>query len=362
MYRLEASEPHSLPCAEQQAGTAAECVPDGPARVAAPHDLMATGRHCIIPRLEGIPTEYRFFEGIDLAAKLAKGLVSAGLAYPAWWTQVDNDPFRFIERALKDHVEAHGGPEIEREFFLRLGLSSDLNPYRANGDNADIGDEMFLILEPESAGYVVLGPTLQLLETVHPRLPATFFHLFTSALNRWIRVYDYRDAAERVDQLRRWYEADPDNESVELPAVDAAIPACLRKRWRPFKGRFIEELTEKAVNRKVRALLRGVIDLNRTSLKGDRPHLGERAEANLMDSNPPVPALLAVFNKHDAIEGCFDEESQGMLECPPEPNAVFSFSVENAETVREAFRLLSVVCDVLRQAAGLITMVMELAN
>ena len=362
MYGLEASEPHSLPCPEQQAGTAAECVSDDPARVATAHDLMATGRHCIIPRLEGIPTEYRFSEGVELAARLAKRLVSAGLANPARWIQAGRDPFRFIETALKDYVKVHGSPEIEREFFIRLGLSSDLNPYGADGDSAETGDEMFLILEPESAGYVVLGPTLGLLETVHPRLPVTFFDLFTSVLNRWIRVYDYRDAAERVDQLRQWYGADPDNEAVELPAVDAAIPACLRKKWRPLKGQSIEQLAEKTTNRNVRGLIQGVIDLNRTSLKGNRPDLGERAEENFMDWNPPVPALLAVFNKHDAIEGCFDEECQGMLECPPEPNVILPFSAENAESVCEAFRLLSVVCEVLRQAARLITMMMELAN
>jgi hypothetical protein len=30
----------------------------------------------------------------------------------------------------------------------------------------------------------------------------------------------------RVEQLREWYEADPEGETVELPAVDAAIPDC----------------------------------------------------------------------------------------------------------------------------------------
>src|SRR5262247_3532906 len=67
-----------------------------------------------------------------------------------------------------------------------------------------------------------------LLARTHPRLPITFFDLFTGALNRWVRVYDYRDALERVEQLREWYEADPDGEHVELPAVDAATPTWLR--------------------------------------------------------------------------------------------------------------------------------------
>lgn len=297
-----------------------------------------------------------------MAAKLGKTLITTGLANPAWWVQEERDPFRFIERTLKDQVEAHGGPEIEKEFFLRLGLVSDLDPYVQDGDQEDAGDEMFLILEPESAGYIVLGPTLRLLEAVHPRLPITFFDLFTGALNRWIRVYDHRDARERVEQIREWYEADPEGEMVELPAVDAAMPNCLRKKRNPLKERFLEHLVDRVRNRRARALLEGVMGLSGTSLKGKRPHIGERAQARLMDSNPPVPALLAVFNKHDAIEGCFDEECQGMLEYTPEPNVILPLHLVDAESVREAFRLLSVVCDVLRQGARLITLMMELVK
>ena len=360
MYGLEASEPRPLPRGGQQPGTAPESLPDSPTRLAAASNVMAVGRQWMIPRLEGIPTEYRLFEGIDVAARLAKTLVSAGLADSARWIEVGRDPFRFVEQALKDHVMACGGPEIEKEFFLRLGLVSDLDPYGNDSDQVDASGEMFLVLEPESAGYVVLGPTLRLLETVHPRLPVTFFDLFTAALNRWIRVYDHRDALERVEQLRQWYEADPDGETVELPAVDTAIPNSLRQKWNPLKERFVEQLAAKAKSRKARAVLEAVIELSRKSLKGKRPEIGEHAQARLMDSNPPVPALVAVFNKHDAIEGCFDEECQGMLECTPEPNVILPFRLENREDLREAFRLLSIVCDVLRQGARLITAMMEL--
>jgi hypothetical protein len=145
-----------------------------------------------------------------------------------------------------------GGPEIEKEFFLRLGLVSDLDPYDHDADEAAAGGEMFLVLEPESAGYVVMGPTLQLLKALHPRLPVTFFDLFTGALNRWIRVYDHRDALERVEQLREWYEADPEGETVELPAVDTSIPDCLRGQWNPLKERFVEQLAARARNKTAR--------------------------------------------------------------------------------------------------------------
>jgi hypothetical protein len=362
MYGLETSERDPLPCAGQQSGATAERIPNGTARVVAAYSLMAVGHQWAIPRLEGIATEYRLYDGIDVAAKLAKTLVSTGLADAARWVHVGRDPLRFIEQALKDRVVADGGPEIEKEFFLRLGLVSDLDPYGNDSDQMGAEGEMFLVLEPESAGYVVMGPTLRLLKAVHPRLPVTFADLFTRALNRWIRVYDHRDALERVEQLREWYEADPECETVELPAVDAAIPDCLRRKWPPLKERFVEHLAGQVRNRKARALLEGVIELNHISLEGKRPDIGERAQARLMDANPPVPALVAVFGKHDAIEGCFDEECQGMLECPPEPNVILPFRVEDAKSVREAFRLLAVICNVLRQGARLITIMMELVK
>jgi hypothetical protein len=362
MSRLEASEPCPLPSAGRQIGAAAKQSPDGPARLAAAHGLMAVGCTLTMPRLDGIPTKYRFFDGIHVAARLAKTLVSTGLADPTRWAQVDRDPFRFVERALKDHVAVHGGPDIEKEFFLRLGLASDLDTYGSDGDRADSEGEMYLLVEPESAGYVVMGPTLRVLQAVHPRLPVTFFEMFTEALNRWVRVYDHRDALDRVEQLREWYEGDPEGETVELPAVDAAIPNCLRQRCNPLKERFVSHLAVTARNRRVRALLEGVIELSRTSRQGKRPDIGEWAETRLADSNPPVPALVAVFNKHDAIEGCFDDESQGMLECPPEPNVILPFRAEDAKGVCEAFRLLAVICGVLRQGARLITLMMELVE
>jgi len=161
MYGLETSERDPLPRAGQQLSAKAERVPNGTARLVAANSLMAVGHQWVIPRLEGIPTEYRLFDGIDVAAKLSRMLVSIGLVDVARWGQAGRDPFRFIEQAIKDRVVVAGGTEIQKEFFLRLGLASDLDPYGNDSDQVGAEGEMFLVLEPESAGYVVMGPTLQ---------------------------------------------------------------------------------------------------------------------------------------------------------------------------------------------------------
>ena len=73
---------------------------------------------------------------------------------------------------------------------------------------------LYLILDPDSAAFVLLNPTIELLGSVHPRLAATFFRHFAGSLNRWVRVYDYHDAEERVDMLREWYEGEENPEQV----------------------------------------------------------------------------------------------------------------------------------------------------
>ena len=362
MRRMETRQPDPCASALQQTRPATDGLLDRSSRLVAAPCLMPAGRGYLVPRLDGIRAEYRFTGGIDAAARLSLTLISAGLADTGDWTQAGRDPFAFIARALKDFVEAHGGEELRKEFFFRLGLVSDLDPYTCDGNETGLHEEMYIILEPDSAGYVVLEPTLRLLARTHSSLPITFFDLFTGALNRWVRVYDYRDALERVEQLREWYESDPDSEQVELPGVEAATPLCLRKKWHPLKPASLERLLETVRNRRVRGLVEAALELNKISRTGTRPSIGERAEARLSDTNPPVPALVAVFKKHDAIEGCFDDESQGMLECTPEPNVILPFRPEDPASVQGAFRLLGVVCDVLRQAARLVTAMMQLVD
>jgi hypothetical protein len=53
--------------------------------------------------------------------------------------------------------------------------------FAGDGKSSDVS-RVFLALEPDSAGYVILGPTLRLLEGFHPRLPVTFLHLFLGRL------------------------------------------------------------------------------------------------------------------------------------------------------------------------------------
>ena len=73
-----------------------------------------------------------------------------------------------------------------------------------------------------------------------------------------------------------------------------------------------------------------------------------------MDSNSPLPCLLAAFSSGDAVVGCFDDEAQTAMETTPHPNLIIPFKLSDPTTVRQGFRTLCVVCDTLAAASRLI--------
>lgn len=107
-------------------------------------------------------------------------------------------------------------------------------------------------------------------------------------------------------------------------------------------------------NRFVRRLLRLVIELERASKRSARPLIDEDTSGTLADAGEPLPALLAVFEKQDAIEGQFDEASHTMLELTPEPNLIVPLDGTDESSVRRAFAVLEVCCETLACASRLI--------
>jgi len=187
-------------------------------------------------------------------------LLKAGIASAENWRSAQRNPFEFLKNALDRWVMAHGKAQIEEQFRLNLTLSTDLESHCAMGREAPAqASQLFLTVEPSSAGYVVLGPTLRMLEAAHSRLPATFAQLFLGALNRWIRIYDCRDAQERVDTLREWYESDPESEMVELPDINGSTPSCMKRR--ALSERALSQTLPKIRNRTARRLIEQAVGL-----------------------------------------------------------------------------------------------------
>ena len=153
------------------------------ARLASAADLMATGDQLSIPRLEGVPLKYLYSADDSASVALARTLLELDLAAPEDWESAHRDPGMYVLKTIERWIAAHGGAAIRRRFDLYATLGSDLDEYSDKNEENPDGTQLYLTVDPDRCGFVVLGPTLELLEKAHPQLPATFYSLFTRALN-----------------------------------------------------------------------------------------------------------------------------------------------------------------------------------
>ena len=313
-------------------------------------ELMARGDNLALPRLDRVPIEHSLCAGDEPSVALAKTLLNLDIAIPEDWEKAKHDPTAYIGLTLARWIARHGFEAIKRRFDLTAAITSLLDDCTDRDPVNPI--LLHLTVDASSSGYVVFNSTLDLLEKAHPRLPATFFHLFVGALNNWVRVYDYRDAEERVAMMREWIEGEPDEDQYEIPYVAGCIPSCMKAR--PLGHRSLRELRSRVKGREAKSFLEGVIELAGISEQAKRPELTDEMREEMGDMNSPLPGLLAVFKSDDAIEGCFDEEAQTMMEVTPEPTLIIPLSADQPASVKAAFRTLGVVCDTLAAASRLI--------
>jgi len=318
-------------------------------RLPAASQLMAPPCEVVLPTFEKVPTEQRFSADDHEVIALAEILVQSDIPAVEDWEKSGRDATKYLSLSLQRWVRHHGGASIQRRFDLDLTLSDRLVDY---SDERGPEGTLYLIVDPDSAAFVVLNPTIELLVKIHPRLPATFFRYFVGSLNRWVRVYDYHDAEERVDKLREWYEGEENSEQYEVPDIGGCTPKCLKES--PLSLRGLKDLSQRMRNEDVRALVGSLLELYSISQQAKRPEFTEDMGEQLMDSNPPLPCLLAAFTPSDAVVGCFDDEAQTAMDTTPQPNLIIPFKLSDPASVREAFRTLGVVCDTLAAASRLI--------
>lgn len=311
---------------------------------------MGSGTHLLIPSLDRVPPEYHFHAGERAAIRLAQALLELDIADPSDWRRVRRDPTDYVQATLNRWIDLHGGKVLRRRFCLRWILSEVVDEYLEAGESDPDGQRLYLFLHPESAAFVVAGPTLQLLEQEHPRLPATFYRVFTGSLNTLISIYDYRDAEDRVEMLHEWAEGE--EEQYEIANVAASTPACMKQK--PLRLRTLRRMAMQTGEERVKDLLAAVLELERISALVQRPEFTEDMREQLMDTNSPLPAILVVFAENDAIEAHFEDESQSWGEASSEPNLILPLSAFDLESIRSAFHNLAVVCRTLEAASRLI--------
>jgi hypothetical protein len=323
--------------------------PRAPWGMPATNKLMAPPCEVALPSLVNAPTEQRFSADDREVIALAEILVKSDIAIVEDWKESGRDATKYLSLTLQRWIREHGGTAIDRRFDLYLVLSDRLIDY---SDERGPDGTLYLIVDPESAAFVLLNPTIELLAKIHPRLPATFFTHFVGSLNRWVRVYDYHDAEERVDMLREWYEGEENAEQYEVPDIAACTPKCLREP--PLSLSDLRNLGQKVRNQQVEALIAGLFHLCSLSAKATRPAFTEGMGEQLMDSNPPLPCLLTAFSPSDAVVACFDDEAESAMEVTPQPNVIVPLNLCDPASIRRGFRTIGVVCNSLAAASRLI--------
>jgi hypothetical protein len=321
----------------------------GARRSPAANLLIAPPCEVALPSLERIPLEQRFSGDDRELLSLAEILVKSKIGAVEDWQRSGRDAAEYLSLTLQRWTRERGGAAIDRRFDLDLTLTDRLVDY---SDERGPEGALYLIVDPDGAAFVLLKPVLELLETVHPRLPATFFRHFAGSLNRWVRVYDYHDAEERVDMLREWYEGEEDREQYEVPDIEGCTPKSLKEAALSFRG--LKDLARGIRDPEVQALIRGLLELCQVSSRAKRPDFTDDMGEQLMDANPPLPCLLAACTQGDAVVGCFDDEAQTAMETTPHPNLIIPLQLSNPASVRRGFRVLGVVCETLAAASRLI--------
>ena len=323
-----------------------------PARLAAAGQLMPPGTGLLLPRLAGVPPIHRVVADDRLAVMLAKSLVELDIAIPGDWTRAEGDPTSFTRLTLERWIKAHGGSAIRRRFLLAASISDTPCEWAERDESRP--NQLFLTVEPSEASCacVTFGPTLELLEKVHPKLPATFLNLFVGALNRWTRVYDFRDAEDRAETLREWATQEDGADQYEIPDVEGSIPPCMRQA--ALDEGEIAHLKVEITDPLAARLVEAAVNLECVSGQAKRSELDDDIGQQLSDCNPPLPCLLAVFAEADSISASFDEEAEGMMEVTPEPNLIIPFDPTDMASVQRAFHMLGVACETIAAASKVI--------
>jgi len=302
-----------------------------------------------VPRLDQVPLHHCSFGSDAAAARFAVVLVELGIANPADWKHSAGEPGRFLQRTLDRFIRQHGETEIDGAFDFSITLSTAAHEWCETEDEPD-GSQMFLYFEAHSCGFVNLGPALALCERAHPRLPATFARLFLNGIGGCFRLYDHRDAEEHISFLEESYDPTDAAEALSaLPNRCSILPPCMKAR--PLGRRQLKALLSgMALNDPVARLLKAAGGLQSLANGVRLPAIPIEIREVFSDCNAPVPVMLVIYRAGDAIEACFDNERQTMLELTPEPWPLIPFNGTDLESTRQAFRGLGGALDVLAAA------------
>jgi hypothetical protein len=287
--------------------------------------------------LEHQPVTYSHEVNGEMLYVLCATLVRMGLGSPELWAECGEDPLTFARRSILNRVGARTVELLERNMEYHLEISDVVG-----ADSAGLNTgQLAITIDCSGCGFLKIGPVLRALESEEEGLGAAFYWTLIRSLYRVMRIYDHSDAQAYEENLIEYAQEDgPANrDQYEFPEVEKALPKCIRRslkheseRWRLDYRR----LLRRHRNGPYREWIGHVETIAKLARVRARPF--EPADYDGYYDGPPLPALLIVFEEHDAISACFDEESQHMLEGSAEPSFCAVFTLDSAEQCSAAMR------------------------
>ena len=201
--------------------------------------------------------------------------------------------------------------------------------------------KLAITIHCSGCGFLRIGPALRALESEEEGLGVAFYWTLIRSLYRVMRIYDHSDAQAYEENLIEYaQEDDPANrDQYEFPEVEKALPECIRRslkheseHWRLDYRRLLRRHRNGQYRNWIRQV-ETIAKLSRVKARSFEP-----ADYDEYYDGPPLPALLIVFEEHDAVAACFDEESQHMLEGSAEPAFCAVFTLDDADQCTAAMR------------------------
>jgi len=201
--------------------------------------------------------------------------------------------------------------------------------------------QLAITIHCSGCGFLKIGPALRALEAEEKGLGAAFYWTLIRSLYRVMRIYDHSDAQTYEENLIEYAQEDDaaNRDQYEFPEVVKALPECIcrslkheSEHWRLDYRRLLRRHRNGPYRNWIRHV-ETIAKLARVKTRSFEP-----SDYDGYYDGPPLPALLIVFEEHDAVAACFDEESQHMLEGSAEPAFCVVFTPDDAQQCSAAMR------------------------
>ena len=327
----------------------------------APVETLAPAFAQALPCLDGQPRTYSHDVNGEMLYELCAALVLMGLGNPELWAECGEDPLVFAQRSIVNRIGAETVELLERNVEYHLEVTDVVGE-----DSTGLSTgQLAITIHCSGCGYLKIGPALRALEAEEEGLGAAFYWTLIRSLYRVMRIYDHSDAQAYEENLIEYAQEDdpPNRDQYEFPEVEKALPECIRESLKPEFRRssldYRRMLSHHSTGRYRNWIrhIEAIAKLSRVSTRSLRAD-----DFDGCYDGPPVPALLIVFEEHDAVAACFDEESQHMLEGSSEPTFCTVFTLEDAEQCSRAMRAVERFVRVNRNVCELIEAIQSWEN